>query len=225
MMCLNKFHNSQRSDASQELTYRKTHQFGAYSSSMADSRKKDFSNPTHRTYIQAASTCGRCKKEVQTQTTCGACGLIGKVQKFGDCCICLLRDYKTEAHIAEAANQPDKMRACGLYDKQTNADCTSTQNASFHGSSSHKQYSHKGVHARSCPQQAGNIRDSGKSSKGVDTWGRDVSSKKVTTITRLGWRHDPPDGSAGHSCHYLLGPSHSVFVQRSYRHQCAVLAE
>ena len=172
MMCLNKFHNSQRSDASQELTYRKTHQFGAYSSSMADSRKKDFSNPTHRTYIQAASTCGRCKKEVQTQTTCGACGLIGKVQKFGDCCICLLRDYKTEAHIAEAANQPDKMRACGLYD------CTSTQNASFHGSSSQKQYSHKGVHARSCPQQAGNICDSGKSTT------RGVWAKAAKELTR-----------------------------------------
>jgi hypothetical protein len=161
---------------------------GTHTRSMADSRKKELSNPSHRTYMQAASTCGRCKKEVQTQTTCGACGLIGKegerfhcfdhcidfinatpderlrqVQKFGDCCICLLRDHNTEAHIAGAANKPDKMKACGLYDKQTNAACTSTQNASFHGSSSHKQYSHKGFHARSFPQQAGNIRDSGKS--------------------------------------------------------------
>ena len=52
MMCMNKFHNRQRSDASQEPTYCKyckdTHQFGAYTSSMADLGKMDFSNPTHR---------------------------------------------------------------------------------------------------------------------------------------------------------------------------------
>ena len=74
-----------------------------------------------------------------------------------------MSDHNTEAHIAGAANKPDKMKACGLYDMQTNAPCTSPQNASFHGSSSHKQYSRTGFHARSFPQQAGNIRDSGKS--------------------------------------------------------------
>ena len=187
-----RFQNRQRPDTNQEPSYCKGcedyHPYGAHTRSIADARRKELNNPPHRTYMQAASTCGRCKREVATQTTCGACGQIGKtgeklhcfdhcldfinaspderlrqVQKFGDCCICLLRDHNTEAHIAGAANKPDKMKVCGLYDKQTNATCTSTQNASFHGSSTHKQYSHKGFHARSFPQQAGNIRDSGLS--------------------------------------------------------------
>ena len=87
--CRNKFHNKQRSDASPEPTFCKycedTHQFRGHTRSMVDSRKKELSNPTHRTYMQAASTCGRCKKEVQTQTTCGAFGLIGKTGENFHC--------------------------------------------------------------------------------------------------------------------------------------------
>ena len=165
----------------------------------------NYGNTNQKTYMQAASTCRRCKAEIRDQEICGACGQIGKsgerlhcydhclefiraspeerlkqVQKHGDCTICLIKGHDTEAHLARAAGKPDRIQTCSLYDKHTNSSCTSTQNASFLGASTHKQYTHKGFHAKAFPVDT-MARDTGKP-RTKEAW---VKAAKITRAEEM----------------------------------------
>jgi hypothetical protein len=53
-----------------------------------------------------------------------------QVTKYGDCTVCLMRDYITDANIA---GRKGKLETFELYEKVSKTYCSSIQNASFHG--------------------------------------------------------------------------------------------
>ena len=104
----------------------------------------------------------------------------------------MLRDHDTEAHTACTANRPYRIQTCSLYDKQTNSACTSTQNPSFHDAATHKQYTQKGFHAKAIPQEARNIRDSGKARTSKD-WQKSVRKTRIEEMTEASKLLNKPD--------------------------------
>ena len=110
-----------------------------------------------------------------------------QVLKHGDCTICLIRDHDTDAHLARAAGKPDKLQTCGLYDKPRNTNCPSIQNASFHGSATHKQSTQRNFHTRAFPQDARSLRDTGKASMrgGWEKSAKETRAEKIKEARRL----------------------------------------
>ena len=87
--CKNRSHRKQRSERDdQEPSHchlcDDDHPYGSHTKSRVETRKRELSNPSEtfnfsntnqKYYMQAASTCRRCKAEIQgSQQTCGACG-------------------------------------------------------------------------------------------------------------------------------------------------------
>jgi hypothetical protein len=56
-----------------------------------------------------------------------------------------------DSHISRLSTKGEKLKTCGLFDKDRNATCMSTQNASFHGSSTHRSHIQKGFHQKTKP--------------------------------------------------------------------------
>ena len=79
-----------------------------------------------------------------------------------------------------------------MYDKQTNSACKSTQNASFHGSETHKQYTQKGFHAKAFPKEAMNMRDSGKA-RTSKTWEKSARKTRMEEINEASRLLNEPD--------------------------------
>ena len=75
----------------------------------------------------------------------------------------MLRDHDTDGHLARAASKAEKLQTCNLYNKQTQALCSSIQNASFHGAEGHKDMVNKNFHLRShYPSDTRVIKDTGR---------------------------------------------------------------
>ena len=125
------------------ITANEVHPYGYHTKSRVDSRKKEvgnnYGNTNQKTYMQAASTCRRCKAEIRDQEICGACGQIGKsgerlhcydhclefiraspeerlkqVQKHGDCTICQMHTWQ-----GQQANQTESRHAHCMKSTQT----------------------------------------------------------------------------------------------------------
>ena len=103
-----------------------------------------------------------------------------------------------------------------------NSTCTSTQNASFHGSSTHNQYTQQGFHAKAFPAEARNMQDSGKA-RTTEAW--EKSARKTRMVSPLsptavlGGRHEkifPEQVILSQACN-MLKRSAAPVAQQSFR--------
>ena len=194
-----------------------SHPFGKHTKSRADSRQNDpyvrGGGANHKSHMQSGSTCRRCSKEIKdSSVVCGACGQASKqgerlhcydhcldfinaspddrlrqVQRHGDCTICLLRDHDTNGHLARAASKSEKLQTCNLYNKQSQTNCTSIQNASFHGAAGHKEMIQKNFHVKYFPRDSQALKDTGKASirSGWEKSARKSRAEEIKLAERL----------------------------------------
>ena len=146
-----------------------------------------------------------------------------QVLKHGDCTICLIRDHDTDAHMARAAGKPDKLQTCGLYDKASGTNCSSIQNASFHGSATHNQNTQRNFHTRAFPQDARSLRDTGKASmKGG--WEKSAEQTRAEEIKEAMKRLKEAEGD-GERVLLLVQEVTAVAGQNQMQHRSSIFYE